>query len=667
LLTTILSTWLGAATYVVDHDGGDDAAAGTEDAPFQTIARGVKKAGPGDTVLIRAGVYRETVAFGRSGKQGQRITLKAADGQRAILSGAELLSGWEKCTADDVQDNPHFARILRADLDWVPDRLFEGTQQLTCARTPDAGWWSISEGLSLTEFVDTKHLTQTDPHAWDGWNVAILEQAGGGLPRIPVAAFDPKADKITLARPYSRYRKKINEKRDRYYMENHISALNGPGQYVIVRQGSGCRIFVWPRQLNSKKQPEIEAPRRNTVISITGISHVMFDGLEVSFSRNAGIGSSMAKDNRGVIVQNCFIHHNGGYGIQKRRSQDFVVRRNVIRHNSHGVVMSQAVNALIEGNDVGFNGVDGVIASNHCKGVTIRRNYIHDHIALGHPDNVQFWTDVQDLTIEDNVLFNAGQTMMSAGLKRVKLINNIWAGSHAVSMIVGAEGAEIRNNTIAAVSTPTNWSGKEFSVRNNIIAPLHDRPCYGIPDQTTFAGNNNLLWNGKRPKMPLVILGRWKAAYRSLKEIQDGAGQETRGIVAKPLFRKAPKFYTHTHYAKIPSCTASRLVLHTPHQGLLAVGDHLEVNFDGKLRRATRVGPDWVEFAPPLPEPPVVSVSVCNWGEETQFDWDLRLADGSPGKAKGADGRDIGCDLDIQAYIRGDFDGDGVRDLPAAP
>ncbi|HID76347.1 MAG TPA: DUF1565 domain-containing protein [Planctomycetaceae bacterium] len=655
------------ATYVVDARSGDDAAPGTAQSPLRTISGAVERAVPGDTILVRAGLYRERVRFVRSGEPGRPIRLEAAPGQRVVLSGADPIRGWSPCTAQLAAGNPHWRNLFVADLDWRPKRLFEAGRELICARTPDTGWWSISRGLSLTEFIDSRHLTQEDPRAWEGWTVAILEQAGGSIQHIPVAAFDPQAHKITLARPYSRYRERINEARDRYFMENHLTALDGPGQYVIHQTAAGCRLFLWPRRLGPDGQPAVEAPRRGTLVTITGISHVVIDGLEVCYSTGAGIGSSMAKPNRGVLIQNCYIHHNAGYGIQKRQSEDLVVRRNVIRHNSHGVVMGRAVRALVEENDIGPNRVDGVIAAGHCRGVTIQRNYIHDHSLWGHPDNLQFWNDVRDVVIRDNVLVNAGQTMMSEGLHDVKLVNNLWLGSRAVSMIIQSDGAEVRHNTVVAVATPTNWQGRRFLVECNVFAPLRDMVCYGVPHEASFRSDHNLLWNGRQGKMPLVVVGRWEKALRSIDEIRAEIGQERHGMVAQPSFRSAARYFTTTHYARISECTASRLILRQPHSGQMAVGDHIELNFDGVVRTVTAVGKDWVEFQPALAEPPVNGAAIANWGRQTDFTWDLRLADDSPGRRLAPDGRAAGCDLDLQAYRRGDFDGDGRSELPPAP
>ena len=72
--------------------GGD----GSPQHPFRKISRAAELAAPGDTVLIGDGVYREWVSP-RLGGLGpnQRITYCAAPGARPVITGAEVLGGWQ--------------------------------------------------------------------------------------------------------------------------------------------------------------------------------------------------------------------------------------------------------------------------------------------------------------------------------------------------------------------------------------------------------------------------------------------------------------------------------------------------------------------------------------------------------------------------------------------
>ncbi len=87
-----------AATYYV-APSGQDAAAGTLEAPFATVQRAQKAAHPGDTVYLRGGTYRMTesniaereriyayvVYLNKSGEPDHRITYAAYPGERPVF------------------------------------------------------------------------------------------------------------------------------------------------------------------------------------------------------------------------------------------------------------------------------------------------------------------------------------------------------------------------------------------------------------------------------------------------------------------------------------------------------------------------------------------------------------------------------------------------------
>src|SRR5690349_15787633 len=85
-----------AATYYVSPDGSDTAP-GTEPAPWRTLQHAVDTMKPGDTTLIKPGIYRENVQIRHGGTPQDPIALAALPGARAIISGADRLDGgWSK-------------------------------------------------------------------------------------------------------------------------------------------------------------------------------------------------------------------------------------------------------------------------------------------------------------------------------------------------------------------------------------------------------------------------------------------------------------------------------------------------------------------------------------------------------------------------------------------
>lgn len=89
-----------AAQYHVSVKGADSNA-GTKAAPFRTVQHAADVAMPGDVVMVHEGIYRERVDPPRGGSSdGKRIIYQAAPGERVVLKGSEVVTGWEKVQGD---------------------------------------------------------------------------------------------------------------------------------------------------------------------------------------------------------------------------------------------------------------------------------------------------------------------------------------------------------------------------------------------------------------------------------------------------------------------------------------------------------------------------------------------------------------------------------------
>jgi hypothetical protein len=101
-----------AAEFFVAPDGSDTAA-GTRPAPFATIQRAQQAAAPGDTVLIRGGIYRMTEAqiagrvgpyacvtlLDKSGEPGKRIQYWAMPGEKPVFDFSAVKPAGQRVAA----------------------------------------------------------------------------------------------------------------------------------------------------------------------------------------------------------------------------------------------------------------------------------------------------------------------------------------------------------------------------------------------------------------------------------------------------------------------------------------------------------------------------------------------------------------------------------------
>jgi hypothetical protein len=166
LFSLLTSAW--AATYVVDQRAPNaaDTNPGTRESPFKTIAGAYDVARAGDTVLIRPGIYRESLIPRNSGEPGQPITFRGEPMAReqadhAVIKGSDPVSGferqsdnlwvkrpwrnpsWYSTEFDSISDDKHKASarldevfINERPLRWVPAR-----DQLE----PGSFYWSATE------------------------------------------------------------------------------------------------------------------------------------------------------------------------------------------------------------------------------------------------------------------------------------------------------------------------------------------------------------------------------------------------------------------------------------------------------------------------------------------------------------------------------------------
>lgn len=86
---------VGTASYAVPTSAlfvapiGDDAAAGTLERPLRTVSRAVALARNGDTIVLRAGVYHESVNI-----YSKRLVVQAYPHEAVWFDGSSLVAGW---------------------------------------------------------------------------------------------------------------------------------------------------------------------------------------------------------------------------------------------------------------------------------------------------------------------------------------------------------------------------------------------------------------------------------------------------------------------------------------------------------------------------------------------------------------------------------------------
>lgn len=159
------------AEYVVAKTG-NDANEGSAAKPFLTIGRAAELAQPGDTVTVRAGIYREWVNPRRGGaSEDSRIVYRAAGGEDVRIVGSERVTGWERdgrfwkvsVKAGFFGKTNPYTQTIRHPEPVAADEEHEGWGWLTYGRRAHRG------GVILNGVVYAERFTKSElaePETW---------------------------------------------------------------------------------------------------------------------------------------------------------------------------------------------------------------------------------------------------------------------------------------------------------------------------------------------------------------------------------------------------------------------------------------------------------------------------------------------------------------------
>jgi len=305
LLFASLATPAPGGTYCVDGQSPDasDDHPGTPEAPWKTISRAAaaEELRPGDSVVIRAGVYREHVDVKVSGQPGQPITFTAAPGARVVIKGSELVRGeWSRVSEQAEIEEPYpnaFADVWKIQLgeEFFTDPRFEGVY-----RDKSRRWVS-------QVFVD-----ETKP----------LQRIG----LDPIYRNEPYLKLTTVGRDLS------DLIQDSFFFDASTQML-----YVKMAGEPGWHV--------------IEVGVRGFVLTGEKLNDLVFRNLEIRQNRQPGGQWSMVSfgNCQRVVLERCRIYQSDFCGLGLGRSKDCTIRECDLSYNGNtGLGMGECEDCLID-------------------------------------------------------------------------------------------------------------------------------------------------------------------------------------------------------------------------------------------------------------------------------------------------------------------------------
>ena len=277
-----LSSLSGAIHYV--SPGGLDSNPGTLSSPFQTIQKCATVSSAGDSCLIRAGVYRETVA------PNSGVSFAPYNSESVTVDGSDPVTGW----------TPYSGSIYKASITLNPgllaNQVFVGGTMAEEARWPNTGadllsptWATMGTGTTTTTVLDS-----SIPSISGGWAGATIHLWAGSNP------FAHQTGTVTSSGGGSVSFSAINgtlcpylcaQSGGKYYLVGKLAALDSANEWFY--DAASHQLYLWAPGGGSPSN--VSAKQRDLAFDLRGKSNVGIQGLKLFssmvFMDNASIGN----------------------------------------------------------------------------------------------------------------------------------------------------------------------------------------------------------------------------------------------------------------------------------------------------------------------------------------------------------------------------------------
>ncbi len=349
--------WAGPSYYYVSPYGADENP-GTQDNPFSTIQRAAEVTCAGDTVYLRAGIYRETVTPKRSGTPGSPITFVAYRQEKVILSGCEEVTDWTvfkgdvwkaKVTWDAGTEETGNTLFVNGDL------RFEAREHAENDPLDFSNWGQIASRRLRSDSFTAKDITGWGDDFWNGAKVRHHTH-DWVIRNSTIADYDSASGKITFEKPLG----VISQKHLLgYTIYDTLKALDKPGEWFKDRQTDTLYY-----QVESGQNPnhlDIEFKRRECGFDLRGKDYITIQGLTfrgVSIRMDNNTDYNVYKGNR------FYAYDKAGFGRFWISGKHTVFCDNEVSQTWGGVMTVSGTGHRLVNNyfhDIGYGGTARVI------------------------------------------------------------------------------------------------------------------------------------------------------------------------------------------------------------------------------------------------------------------------------------------------------------------
>lgn len=533
-------TWIVAPT-------GKNSNPGTLSQPLQTIQQAANLARPGDTVLIRAGVYRETVTPPQSGTAAAPITFMPYNNESVTLSGADPVSGFSDYRGSVYQTTQSW------DLGSGDNQVFVDGRMINEARWPNtsldvshptfATASAIATGSAGTGWLFPSTATLSDsalPGGAGAWNGATVHIAAGqGWVVQSGSVLGSSAGSATFSFLHLTSFESPAAG-NHFYLTGSFQALDAAGEWY--RDPTTARLYVWTPAGDSPARHLIEAKHRQFAFELSGRSYINIQGLHLFAASVDTDAASNHLTLSGLSAQ---------YVSQSTTNPLPWDDNNP--PGTSGILLNGSYNVL-QNSTIAFSSGNGVsVTGSHD---TVQNCVIHDVDYAG-GDGAGVHVSGSSQVVQNNTIYNAARdgilcTYSSAG----KIVHNTihdamlqtTDGGGVYAWGTNGGGTEIAFNTIYNVRSGGYGSAGVYLDNGCSNFVIHDNSVWNtnFNIKVNPPSHNNMIYNsgpvlGRQsaaaptggsqngPVTDLGTLGGWESVANAVNNLGKVAGQSSTG------------------------------------------------------------------------------------------------------------------------------------------
>jgi len=375
------ATLFSQRVYIVDknHPNASDKNLGTAQYPFATINKAALLAGPGDTVLVHSGIYRERVAPVRSGTAENPIIYKSAPFADVYVKGSDVWQPKWKSLGDYIFFGAFDKSAFEIELDTVygfgKKMLHFNPYEQALRKSPDGLQLTLGQlfvgGKKLLE-VDNKETLEKIAGSW-----MVSSDKTGLLVHFPGSAPPSNFKLVELtvrSRVFAPYKRGLSYIHvDGFHFEH--GATNFPAGFWTEKGSPQAGIVGFRAGHHWQISNCTIRHGKSLGLDIGSEGPIDYDGLDQPTNKNSGYH----------LIKNNIITDNGCGGIAGYISHGSKIVGNTIERNNDlgmtapeigGIKLHFFTEGLIEANLIKDNHAYGIWLDNEWHNSRVTKNVI---------------------------------------------------------------------------------------------------------------------------------------------------------------------------------------------------------------------------------------------------------------------------------------------------